>query len=62
MVVTRPLKGKTPQHYSFNIANPTLPYINAVGKGPVFAYHKSKARLAARLPKWLKARRGYPGT
>jgi hypothetical protein len=45
VVVTRPLKGKTTDYYTFS-TNPkktTIPLINAVGSGPVLGYHKIKA-------------------
>ncbi len=43
VVATRALKGATAAHFSFSTAQPTLPFINAVGKGPDFAYHKMRA-------------------
>lgn len=37
------MKGATPDHYTFNPTTTTLlPFINAVGNGPAFAYHKEK--------------------
>jgi len=39
-VVTRPLKGLTKNHKTFNPAVSTLKYINAVGSSQKFAYHK----------------------
>ena len=43
VVLTRPLKGKGPDYYSFNVANTTtLPFINAVGSTPAFGYHQAK--------------------
>eukprot|EP01052_Picozoa_sp_SAG31_P011433 SAG31_NODE_646_length_13223_cov_14.088845_4_plen_602_part_00 len=44
VVVTRPLKGKTAGHFTFNpVAQNSINYINAVGKGPDFAYHQARA-------------------
>eukprot|EP00658_Telonema_sp_P-2_P069144 TRINITY_DN5822_c0_g1_i8.p1 TRINITY_DN5822_c0_g1~~TRINITY_DN5822_c0_g1_i8.p1 ORF type:complete len:381 (+),score=61.25 TRINITY_DN5822_c0_g1_i8:452-1594(+) len=42
VVMTRPFKGKTSQYYTFNPTSGTIPFINAVGSGPKYAYHKSK--------------------
>ena len=43
VVLTRPLKGKDEDYYSFDVAGTTaLPFINAVGSGPAFAYHQAK--------------------
>ena len=41
--ITRPLEGKTDEHYSFDpIANgATLNFISAIGNSQVFAYHKA---------------------
>ena len=44
VVVTRPLKGATAEYYSFDVDGPShMPFIDAVGSGPVFSYHKAKA-------------------
>ena len=76
VVVTRPLKGKTAGHYTFDPAKPQVgphsrdsnstyhprlfctswrqadlfvpgghqvPFLNAIGRGPAFAYHKTRA-------------------
>ena len=45
VVLTRPLKGKTGDYYTFDPAasGTQLPLINAVGTGPALAYHKSKS-------------------
>lgn len=40
--MTRPLKGAGADYYTFNISATELPFINAVGSGPQFSYHKSK--------------------
>eukprot|EP00463_Aulacantha_scolymantha_P004015 TRINITY_DN497_c0_g1_i1.p1 TRINITY_DN497_c0_g1~~TRINITY_DN497_c0_g1_i1.p1 ORF type:complete len:412 (+),score=47.44 TRINITY_DN497_c0_g1_i1:493-1728(+) len=43
VVMTRPFKGATKDHFTFNSAIDTkLSFINAVGSGPVLAYHKNK--------------------
>lgn len=42
VVLTRGVAGRTADHYSFNPAQGTLNFINAVGKSGVFAYHKAK--------------------
>ena len=43
--LTRSLKGATADYYTFQVdgASSQLPFINAVGSGPDFAYHKVKA-------------------
>eukprot|EP00041_Stephanoeca_diplocostata_P021125 m.486046 g.486046 ORF g.486046 m.486046 type:complete len:898 (+) comp21742_c0_seq1:58-2751(+) len=47
VVVTRPLAGLTPQHFTFDATRDTvLNFINAVGSGPTLAYHKDKAASA----------------
>ncbi|XP_071127367.1 uncharacterized protein [Mytilus edulis] len=40
-VVTRPLKGLTKKHYSFDAINAQINLISAVGSSQVFAYHKA---------------------
>jgi len=43
VVMTRPFKGVTSDHYTFSAAaDPVLHFINAVGTGPTLAYHKDK--------------------
>jgi hypothetical protein len=42
LVLSRPLKGDTPDYYTFDPATTAIPYINAVGSGPELAYHKLK--------------------
>ncbi|VDI62037.1 Hypothetical predicted protein [Mytilus galloprovincialis] len=39
-VLTRPLKGLTKEHYSFNALNAQINFISAIGSSQVFAYHK----------------------
>ena len=44
IVVTRPFKGLTPQHYTFDAsadAPATMNFLTAYGSSPVFAYHKA---------------------
>jgi hypothetical protein len=44
LIVTRPLKGLTPQHYSFDAGvRSTIPLLAAVGSSSVFAYHAAHA-------------------
>eukprot|EP01063_Lacrimia_lanifica_P013698 TRINITY_DN20314_c0_g1_i1.p1 TRINITY_DN20314_c0_g1~~TRINITY_DN20314_c0_g1_i1.p1 ORF type:complete len:742 (+),score=233.77 TRINITY_DN20314_c0_g1_i1:50-2227(+) len=40
VVLTRPLKGATADHYTFSTATTTLPFINAVGGTADFSQHK----------------------
>ena len=49
VVLTRPLAGKTAQHYSFNGSTTALPFITAVGKTSAFGYHKAKTASALSL-------------
>eukprot|EP00730_Choanoeca_flexa_P014304 TRINITY_DN6208_c0_g1_i3.p1 TRINITY_DN6208_c0_g1~~TRINITY_DN6208_c0_g1_i3.p1 ORF type:complete len:722 (+),score=149.90 TRINITY_DN6208_c0_g1_i3:253-2166(+) len=42
VVLQRPIKGLTPQHYTFELTT-AIPIINAYGNGPVFDCHKDKA-------------------
>merc|ERR1719369_264581 len=44
VVMTRPFKGKTPDHYTFDPKVTNIPLISASGLGPVFAYHGPKLR------------------
>jgi len=39
VTVTRPLKGLTKAHYSFDLARPTIPFITASGYSSTFGYH-----------------------
>lgn len=52
VVMTRPLKGLTPAHFTFSsVGGTVLPLINAVGNSPHLSYHKDKApTFAALLP------------
>ena len=44
IVVTRGFVGANPDYYTFDpAAQATLPFITAVGMGPIFAYHKAHA-------------------
>lgn len=40
--LSRPFRGAGPDYYSFTLNSSELPFINAVGSGPQFTYHKSK--------------------
>ena len=42
VVLTRRLKGTTPDYFSFDVAASVLPMINAVGSTAAFGYHKTK--------------------
>jgi hypothetical protein len=44
MVVTRPLQGKTSDHYTFSTSIPTIPLLVACGNGSAYAYHGPKQR------------------
>jgi hypothetical protein len=50
VVLTRPLKGATPDHYTFAATDLSLGFISAVGTGPQFGYHKASS--AATLALW----------
>ena len=49
VVLTRSLKGLTAEHYSFDVTKPSIQYINAIGRGSTFAYHKSRAASVVSL-------------
>merc|ERR1712137_1536241 len=49
VVMQRPLKGLTHQHYTFDARKMSLDFINAVGAGPEFGYHKSKTASSVSL-------------
>lgn len=42
VVMTRALKGKTSDYFTFDASVATIPMINAVGSGPKLAFHKLK--------------------
>ena len=42
VVMTRSVKGKTPQYFTFDDKVTSIPMINAVGSGPKLAFHKMK--------------------
>ena len=42
VVMTRALKGKTSEYFTFQEGVATIPMINAVGSGPKLAFHKAK--------------------
>jgi len=44
VVMTRPFKGKTADHYTFDVKVTSLPVISASGSGPTYAYHGPKTR------------------
>ena len=50
VTLTRARKGAGPQYYSFDFDGPSrIPFIDAVGSGPNFAYHKAKTPSAITL-------------
>eukprot|EP00038_Savillea_parva_P006493 m.164130 g.164130 ORF g.164130 m.164130 type:complete len:753 (-) comp12385_c0_seq1:70-2328(-) len=49
VVLTRPLKGKTSDYYSFDTTALSLDLINAVGTGMQFAYHKASTAVTMSL-------------
>mmetsp|Transcript_2949 Transcript_2949/g.6209 ORF Transcript_2949/g.6209 Transcript_2949/m.6209 type:complete len:755 (+) Transcript_2949:19-2283(+) len=49
VTLTRPLKGATPEYYSFDPTVVLVDVINAVGSGPQFAYHKARQPSAISL-------------
>jgi hypothetical protein len=53
VVVSRPLSGATKDHYTFVLTTLSLPFINAVGSGATFEYHKQSS--AATLQLWPTA-------
>eukprot|EP01002_Notosolenus_urceolatus_P007757 NODE_306_length_2266_cov_21.156067_g238_i0.p1 GENE.NODE_306_length_2266_cov_21.156067_g238_i0~~NODE_306_length_2266_cov_21.156067_g238_i0.p1 ORF type:complete len:721 (+),score=196.19 NODE_306_length_2266_cov_21.156067_g238_i0:236-2164(+) len=43
VVMTRPFKGLTKRHYTFDpIGHPSIPIINAIGSQPAFSIHRAK--------------------
>jgi hypothetical protein len=42
VVLTRAMKGASSDYYTFSLDTPKIPFINAIGNGPAFAYHKTK--------------------
>jgi hypothetical protein len=53
VVLTRPLKGATKDHYTFVLTTLSVGFINAVGSTPSFGYHKQSS--AATLSMWPSA-------
>ena len=49
VVMSRPLQGATPQHYTFDPSLTTLKFIDAVGSGKTYAYHKAKTSASMSL-------------
>lgn len=49
VVLTRPMKGITNDHYTFDIDTLKIPFINAIGSQPTFSYHKSKTTSTLQL-------------
>jgi hypothetical protein len=49
VVVQRPLRGLTPKHHTFDPRKMLLNFINAIGSGPTFSYHKSKTASSISL-------------
>merc|ERR1719203_1026797 len=40
VVLTRPFKGATPDHYTFDPSNSQIGIIDAIGRMPQLSYHK----------------------
>ena len=49
VVVSRPFKGHTVDHFTFDSSTSTIPVLAASGNGPNFAYHGAKQRTGGRL-------------
>ena len=49
VVVSRPFKGMTVDHFTFDPSTSTIPVLAASGNGPNFAYHGAKQRTGGRL-------------
>ncbi|CAK0840641.1 unnamed protein product [Prorocentrum cordatum] len=49
VVLQRPLKGRSPQHYTFDQHRLHFDFISAIGSGPAFGYHKSKTASSISL-------------
>lgn len=56
VVVSRPLKGASKDHYTFSAIALSIPIINAVGTGPVYAYHKASKADSVNL--WPSSSQG----
>ena len=48
-MVTRALKGLTAGHYTFDPTKASVPFINAIGRGPLLDYHASRGALSLNL-------------
>ena len=44
VVMTREFKGKTSDHFTFDVASSEISVISASGTGPSYAYHGPKQR------------------
>jgi len=42
VILSRKFKGLTPDHFTFNILQTAIPFINAIGSTKTFSYHKFK--------------------
>lgn len=49
VVLTRALKGVSSDHYTFDPLALSIDYINAIGSGPTFGYHKQKTSATISL-------------
>lgn len=49
VVLSRPFKGKSKEHYTFDAKQPSFNFINAVGTSGKFAYHKQRAAAVLHL-------------
>ena len=49
IALQRPLQGLTPHHHDFDPQQMSMNFINAIGNGPDFAYHKTKTTATLAL-------------
>jgi len=49
IILTRPFRGATGDHYSFSVETPNIPVLAASGSSPTFSYHGPKTRTGGTL-------------
>ena len=49
VVIAREFKGKTPDHYSFDVGTSSIPVISASGNSSAFSYHGPKTRTGGTI-------------
>ena len=49
VVLTRPIYGATNEHFTFNVDDPELPFINAIGSTVELSYHKEKTSSVIKI-------------